>query len=63
MKALVDQEEESGASIEQVIKLFDIYQTKPGEQGTRFVRTEEAILINMAALYPVLREIGFSAKK
>ena len=60
IEAIIEQEEESGVKLHEITKMFDIYETKNVNQGTRFVRTEEAILANMGALYPILSEIGYS---
>jgi len=41
-----------------VIKLFDMYLNTCPEQGVRTIRTEEAIVLSMATIYPKLRQYG-----
>lgn len=63
IEGLVEQEEGMELKVSEVNKLFDFYINTCPEQGTRTIRTEEAILISLADLYPVFRAVGLHAPK
>ena len=58
IEGLVDMEEASELKPSDVHKLFDMYLNTCPEQGVRTIRTEEAILLSMAAILPRMRAIG-----
>jgi predicted SPOUT superfamily RNA methylase MTH1 len=60
IEGLLENEENSKLTAEDVDKLFDYYLNTCPEQGTRTIRTEEAILISMALIYPMFRTYGLS---
>ena len=62
IEGLVEMEEESELKPSDVHKLFDMYLNTCPEQGVRTIRTEEAILLSMAAILPRMRAIGAKGK-
>ena len=63
IEGLIELEEENDMRPQDVRNLFDMYLNTCPEQGTRTIRTEEAIVLSMAAIYPKLRAIGSSVLK
>lgn len=58
IEGIVEQEEHSFKKDKDVESIFDLYLNTCPEQGTRTIRTEEAILISMAHIYSKLRSAG-----
>ena len=58
IEGLVELEEHSELRPQDVHKLFDMYLNTCPEQGVRTIRTEEAIILSMAAILPRMRAIG-----
>ena len=63
IEGLVELEEESELKPSDVAKLFDMYLNTCPEQGVRTIRTEEAIILSMAAILPRMRAIGHTTKE
>jgi len=63
IEGLADLDEGSEIKPQDVPKMFDLLLNTCPEQGVRSVRTEEAILISMAAILPRMRAIGARAKE
>ena len=61
IEGLAELEEDSELKPQDVHKLFDMYLNTCPEQGVRTIRTEEAILLSMAAILPRMRAIGHKA--
>jgi len=64
IEGIVENDESTGMKASECGRLFDIYmddkQKNLYEQGTRAIRTEEAILVVMGALYPIMKKLGLS---
>ena len=58
IEGLIELEEHSELKAADVEKLFDMYLNTCPEQGVRTIRTEEAIILSMAAILPRMRAIG-----
>ena len=58
IEGLVELDETSDLRPQDVEKMFDLYLNTCPEQGVRTIRTEEAILLSMAAILPRMRAIG-----
>jgi len=63
IEGLVELYEESDLKPEDVHKMFDLYLNTCPEQGVRTIRTEEAILLSMAAILPRMRSIGAKSEQ
>lgn len=63
IEGLVELDEQSEIKASEVHKMFDLYVNTCPEQGVRTIRTEEAILLSMAAILPKMRAIGAKAKE
>mmetsp|Transcript_41605 Transcript_41605/g.54799 ORF Transcript_41605/g.54799 Transcript_41605/m.54799 type:complete len:80 (+) Transcript_41605:1905-2144(+) len=63
IEGLVELEEESELKPQDVQAMFDLYLNTCPEQGVRTIRTEEAILLSMAAILPRMRAIGAQTSK
>jgi len=60
IEGVVDQDEYSRITPDETKKMFDVYLNTSINKGSRRVRTEEALLISLAALSPVINSIGLS---
>lgn len=58
IEGIIEQDETSELKVEEIRSLFDMYLNTCPEQGTRTIRTEEAIMMSMASIYPRLRQVG-----
>jgi len=58
IEGLIEQEEQSSRKKDETEGLFDLYLNTCPEQGTRTIRTEEAILVSLAQICPNLRQVG-----
>jgi len=60
----LENDESTGMRAAETSNLFDIFLNEKGdgmfEQGSRAIRTEEAILVVMGAVYPYLKKHGLS---
>jgi hypothetical protein len=63
IEGIIEQEETSDLRVSELRSLFDIYLNTCPEQGNKTLRTEEAIMVSMAAIYPRIREVGLSTPK
>lgn len=63
IEGLIELEEDSKLRPEDVEKMFDLYLNTCPEQGVRTIRTEEAILLSMAAILPRMRSVGAKSMK
>ena len=59
IEGIIEQEEESTLKVKEIESLFDMYLNTCPEQGARTIRTEDAIILSMAAIYPKLREADY----
>jgi len=60
IEGVVDHDEYSRITPDETKKLFDVYLNTTINKGSRRIRTEEALLISLAALSPVINSIGLS---
>ena len=58
IEGMIEMDEHIEMQPQEVHKLFDMYLNTCPEQGVRTIRTEEAIILSMAAIYPRMRAIG-----
>ena len=57
IEGIVESEEQHASGADEVAKMFDLYLNTCTEQGTRTIRTEEAILVSLAVLVPSFRKL------
>lgn len=58
IEGIVEEEESTFTRKEELKDKFDLFLNTTPERGTRSIRTEENMLVSLAALYPKLRAIG-----
>ena len=60
IEGIIAEEEFSSLKVKNIESMFDMYLNTCPEQGTRTIRTEEAIVLSMAAIFPRLRKVGYN---
>jgi predicted SPOUT superfamily RNA methylase MTH1 len=63
IEGILEQEEHTKKKEDEVESMFDLYLNTCPEQGTRTIRTEEAILVSMAHITSKLRSVGLAIHK
>jgi predicted SPOUT superfamily RNA methylase MTH1 len=57
IQEIVEQDERTKMSLDDLINTFDLKMNSTPERGTRSVRTEENVLVSLAQLQPIMRRI------